>query len=67
MRGDDAPGSRDWSAEELVIVHVRSTERLAAVHDLLERGASSVRGDLADPDQTRAFAEQVRGLGRWTP
>jgi NAD(P)-dependent dehydrogenase (short-subunit alcohol dehydrogenase family) len=47
-----------------VIVHARSAERLAAVKDLIGRGASAVAGDLADLDQTRAVAEQVNELGR---
>jgi NAD(P)-dependent dehydrogenase (short-subunit alcohol dehydrogenase family) len=47
-----------------VIVHVRSAERLAAVNDLIGRGASAVVGNLADLDQTRAVAEQVNRLGR---
>ncbi len=47
-----------------VIVHARSVERLAAVDDLIGRGASAVVGDLADLDQTRAVADQVNRLGR---
>jgi NAD(P)-dependent dehydrogenase (short-subunit alcohol dehydrogenase family) len=47
-----------------VIVHARSAERLAAVNDLIGRGASAVVGDLADLDQTRAVADQVNKLGR---
>ena len=47
-----------------VIVHARSTQRLAAVNDLLDVGASAVAGDLADLDQTRAVADQVKRLGR---
>ena len=47
-----------------VIVHARSTERLAAVKDLISRGASGVVGDLADLNQTRAVADQVNQLGR---
>jgi nucleoside-diphosphate-sugar epimerase len=47
-----------------VIVHVRSAERLAAVTDLVDKGASAVLGDLADVDQTRAVADQVNELGR---
>jgi len=47
-----------------VIVHARSTQRLTAVHDLIDAGASTVVGDLADLDQTRAVAEQVNQLGR---
>ncbi len=46
-----------------VIVHARSAERLTALHDLVDRGASAVVGDLADLDQTRAVAEQVNQLG----
>ena len=47
-----------------VIVHARTAERLAAINDLIERGASAVVGDLADLDQTRAVADQVNQLGR---
>ena len=46
-----------------VIVHARSAKRLAAVNDLIDQGASSVIGDLADPDQTRTLADQVNQLG----
>ena len=47
-----------------VIVHARSPERLAAVEDLLIRGASGVVGDLADLNQTQTVADQVNQLGR---
>jgi NAD(P)-dependent dehydrogenase (short-subunit alcohol dehydrogenase family) len=47
-----------------VIVHARSAGRLAAVNDLIGRGASAVAGDLADLNQTRAVAHQVNQLGR---
>jgi NAD(P)-dependent dehydrogenase (short-subunit alcohol dehydrogenase family) len=47
-----------------VVVHARSTPRLSAVGDLLDRGAAAVVGDLADRDETRGVAEQVNGLGR---
>src|SRR5918997_1620278 len=47
-----------------VIVHARSAERLAAVEDLLGRGASAVVGDLADLSQTRGLAQQVNEFGR---
>jgi NAD(P)-dependent dehydrogenase (short-subunit alcohol dehydrogenase family) len=47
-----------------VIVHARSTQRLTALNDLIDGGASAVVGDLADFDQTRAVAEQVNRLGR---
>ena len=46
-----------------MIVHAR-TKRLAAVNDLIGRGASAVVGDLAELDQTRGVAEQVNRLGR---
>ena len=35
-----------------VIVHARSAERLAAVADLIDQGASAVLGDLTDLDHT---------------
>ena len=47
-----------------VIVHARSTQRLTAVNDLMDGGASAVVGDLADLDQTGAVAERVNRLGR---
>ena len=47
-----------------VIVHARSTKRLAALDELVGRGASAVVGDLGDLDQTRAVADQVNQLGR---
>jgi NAD(P)-dependent dehydrogenase (short-subunit alcohol dehydrogenase family) len=47
-----------------VIVHARSAGRLSAVDDLIGQGASAVVGDLADPQQTRAVADQVNALGR---
>jgi NAD(P)-dependent dehydrogenase (short-subunit alcohol dehydrogenase family) len=52
------------SAGHEVIVHARTAQRLAAVNDLVGRGASTVVGDLADLDQTRAVADQVNRLGR---
>jgi NAD(P)-dependent dehydrogenase (short-subunit alcohol dehydrogenase family) len=47
-----------------VVVHVRNRDRLAAVRELVERGAAAVVGDLADPEQTRGVAGQVSELGR---
>jgi NAD(P)-dependent dehydrogenase (short-subunit alcohol dehydrogenase family) len=47
-----------------VVVHARSTERLAVLDALLDRGAAGVVGDLSDLEQTRAVAEQVNRLGR---
>jgi NAD(P)-dependent dehydrogenase (short-subunit alcohol dehydrogenase family) len=46
-----------------VVIHVRSTSRLAAVRDLLERGAEVVVGDLSDLEETRDVAAQVNRLG----
>jgi NAD(P)-dependent dehydrogenase (short-subunit alcohol dehydrogenase family) len=47
-----------------VIVHARNAERLAAVRDLLDRGATGVVGDLADIGQTQGVADQVNQVGR---
>jgi NAD(P)-dependent dehydrogenase (short-subunit alcohol dehydrogenase family) len=47
-----------------VVVHARRRDRLAAVRDLVQTGASAVVGDLADLDETRALAGQVNDLGR---
>lgn len=46
-----------------VIVHARTTQRLSAVKDLIDRGAPAVAGDLADLAETRGVAEQVGRLG----
>jgi NAD(P)-dependent dehydrogenase (short-subunit alcohol dehydrogenase family) len=47
-----------------VIVHVRNSGRLAAVRDLLDRGAAVVVGDLSDLTETRGIARDVNRLGR---
>jgi NAD(P)-dependent dehydrogenase (short-subunit alcohol dehydrogenase family) len=47
-----------------VVVHARDRDRLAAVHDLLGRGAAAVVGDLSDLEQTRGVAGQLNRLGR---
>src|SRR4051794_35619446 len=47
-----------------VVVHARTSDRLAAVRDLLDGGAAAVVGDLADLAQTRGIAGQVNDLGR---
>jgi NAD(P)-dependent dehydrogenase (short-subunit alcohol dehydrogenase family) len=47
-----------------VVVHARNGDRLAAVRDLLNRGAAAVVGDLSDAEQTRNLAGQVNRLGR---
>lgn len=46
-----------------VVVHVRSEKRLAAVEDLVAKGARAVVGDLADLEQTWSVAEQVNSIG----
>jgi NAD(P)-dependent dehydrogenase (short-subunit alcohol dehydrogenase family) len=47
-----------------VVVHARSSGRLAAMRDLTDRGAAAVVGDLADAEEVRGVAEQVNQLGR---
>jgi NAD(P)-dependent dehydrogenase (short-subunit alcohol dehydrogenase family) len=47
-----------------VVVHARNRDRLAAVRELLDRGAAAVVGDLADPEETREVAGQVNRLGQ---
>jgi NAD(P)-dependent dehydrogenase (short-subunit alcohol dehydrogenase family) len=47
-----------------VVVHVRTSDRLMAVRDLVDRGAEAVVGDLSDEEQTRGIAGQVNELGR---
>ena len=46
-----------------VVVHARNPNRLAAVGDLLHRGAEAVVGDLSDLEETRGIAGQVNRLG----
>ena len=46
-----------------IVIHARSTSRLAAVRDLLESGAEVVVGDLSDLEETRDVAAQVNRLG----
>ncbi|WP_160663532.1 SDR family NAD(P)-dependent oxidoreductase [Pseudarthrobacter sp. ATCC 49987] len=46
-----------------VVVHARNADRLAAVRDLLDRGATGVVGDLSDLEQTRDVADQVNHDG----
>jgi NAD(P)-dependent dehydrogenase (short-subunit alcohol dehydrogenase family) len=46
-----------------VIVHARSRARLEAVRELLDRGASSVVGDLADLAEVRDIAAEVNEIG----
>jgi NAD(P)-dependent dehydrogenase (short-subunit alcohol dehydrogenase family) len=46
-----------------VVVHARSRDRLMDVQALIDRGAESVIGDLADIARTHAVARQVNELG----
>ena len=46
-----------------VVIHARSERRLEAVRDLLARGAASVLGDLAVPEEVEGLAEQAGRLG----
>lgn len=46
-----------------VVVHARNADRLAAVRDLLDRGATGVVGDLSDLGQTRDVADEVNHDG----
>jgi NAD(P)-dependent dehydrogenase (short-subunit alcohol dehydrogenase family) len=47
-----------------VVLHARNRDRLAAVRDLLDGGATAVVGDLSDLEQTRDIARQVNRLGQ---
>ena len=47
-----------------VVVHARNRDRLTAVRDLVDRGATAVVGDLSDVEQTRGIARDVNRLGR---
>jgi short chain dehydrogenase len=44
-----------------VVVHARNSDRLAAVRDLMDRGAAAVVGDLSDLEETRAIARDMSG------
>ncbi|UZX03036.1 SDR family NAD(P)-dependent oxidoreductase [Arthrobacter sp. CDRTa11] len=48
-----------------VVVHARTSGRLAVVQDLLDRGAQAVVGDLARLDEVRGLAQQANALGRF--
>jgi NAD(P)-dependent dehydrogenase (short-subunit alcohol dehydrogenase family) len=47
-----------------VVIHARSPSRLEDARDLVERGATTVVGDLSIAGDTREVAEQVNALGR---
>jgi NAD(P)-dependent dehydrogenase (short-subunit alcohol dehydrogenase family) len=46
-----------------VVVHARTTARLAAVQHLIDRGAEAIVGDLAELDQVHGLVEQANALG----
>lgn len=46
-----------------VVVHVRSQARLPAVQALVDQGAHTTVGDLADVEQIRDLARQVNAIG----
>jgi NAD(P)-dependent dehydrogenase (short-subunit alcohol dehydrogenase family) len=47
-----------------VVLHARSRERASALHDLADRAAGIVIGDLRSAGETRDIAEQVNAIGR---
>jgi NAD(P)-dependent dehydrogenase (short-subunit alcohol dehydrogenase family) len=47
-----------------VVVHARNRDRLTAISDLVDRGATDIVGDLSDLEQTRSIARDVNRLGR---
>ena len=47
-----------------VVVHARNSDRLEAVGDLVDGGATAIVGDISDLDQTRSLAGEVNRLGR---
>jgi NAD(P)-dependent dehydrogenase (short-subunit alcohol dehydrogenase family) len=47
-----------------VVVHVRNSDRLEGVRDLVDRGAAVVIADLSDLEQTRRLGRDVNGFGR---
>ncbi|MDQ3933328.1 MAG: SDR family NAD(P)-dependent oxidoreductase [Actinomycetota bacterium] len=47
-----------------VVVHARNHGRLAALGDLVDRGAATVVGDLSRLEETRDVADQVNRLGQ---
>lgn len=46
-----------------VLVHARNRDRLTALRDLVDGGATAVVGDLSDVEQTRGIAREVNRLG----
>src|SRR3954451_13764968 len=46
-----------------VVVHARNHDRLTAVRDLVDRGATAVVGDVSDVEETRGIARDVNRLG----
>jgi len=46
-----------------VVVHARTTARLAAVTHLIDRGAEAIVGDLSELDEVHDLVEQANSLG----
>jgi len=46
-----------------VVMHARTTARLAAVQDLIDRGAEAIVGDLSDVHEVHDLIEQANSLG----
>jgi NAD(P)-dependent dehydrogenase (short-subunit alcohol dehydrogenase family) len=47
-----------------LVVNARNRDRLSAVGDLVDRGATAIVGDLSDLEQTRGVARDVNRFGR---
>lgn len=52
------------AAGHRVVLHARSPKRAATLGDFASSAAGMVTGDLASAAETRALAEQIRGIGR---
>jgi len=60
---DRAPADALLDDRRHVVVHARTTARLAAVQHLVDRGPEAIVGDLADLDQVHGLVEQANTLG----
>ena len=45
------------------MLHARNRDRLAAVRNLIDRGAAAVTGDLSNVEETRGVGDRVNRLG----
>ena len=59
-----AAGESLLDSEHEVVLHARNEERLDAVADLIDRGATYTVGDLSSVEETRDIADQVNRLGQ---